>query len=256
MYFEHFSFTLIRITMKVTKELQRSYDSQYANPDDGWRKMGAERKAGNILELAGDLKPSRVLEVGCGEGSILQRLDQLNFSLEFYGVDISESGIRQTQQKNIKSLVEAQTFDGYTLPYPDDHFDLAYCSHVIEHVEFPRLLIREIKRVSRFQLYEIPIDFSFYVDRKMEHFLSYGHINIYTPGLFRFLLRSEGHTVLKEICGLHDKGIVRHLYRAKPKKLAVSRVKALFLRSIPWLRGIKPDFYAVLTDKTGKAKVF
>ena len=32
----------------------------------------------------------------------------------------------------------------------------------------------------------------------IQHFLSYGHINIYTPTLFRFLLKSEGYEFISE----------------------------------------------------------
>lgn len=238
--------------MEVSTSLKSSYDNQYNSADTEWRRKSAERKARNVTELAAAIKPSKVLEVGCGEGSILYWLDQWGFCPELYAVDISESGIRQTREKNMKSLAEARVFDGYTLPYPDNYFDLAYCAHVIEHVEFPRKLMREIMRVSKFQHYEVPIDFSFYVDRKAEHFFAYGHLNIYTPSLFRYLLISEGHKVIKEICGQHNKGIVKLLFKDNPKGLAIFNVKALILRCVPWLRGIKPDFYAVLTDKSGE----
>src|SRR3546814_14401967 len=84
-----------------------------------------------------------MLEVGCGEGSILSWLDQWNYCPEIHAVDISDSGIRETSGKKLTHLVSAQVFDGYTLPFPDDYFDVACCAHVIEHVEFPRILDRK-----------------------------------------------------------------------------------------------------------------
>lgn len=244
--------------MDISKSLKSAYDNQYNSADTEWRKRTAEQKARNVIELAKSLNPARVLEVGCGEGSILQWLDQWDFCPQLYAVDISESGIRHTRGKNIPSLVEAKVFDGYTLPYPDNYFDLVYCAHVIEHVEFPRMIMREIMRVSKRQHYEVPIDFSPYVDRKAKHFFAYGHLNIYTPALFRYLLLTEGHRVLKEICGQHNKATVKLLFKGKPRARRIFKLKALVLRLVPWLRGVKPDFYAVLTDKTGEgaAKAF
>lgn len=75
---------------------------------------------------------------------------------------------------------------------------MAYCSHVVEHVEHPRLLLRELKRVSEFQAFEIPLDYNAHIDRDVQQCLSYGHINIYTPSLFKFLLKSEGYEIVAE----------------------------------------------------------
>jgi len=60
------------------------------------------------------------------------------------------------------------------------------------------LLLRELKRVSEFQVFEIPLDYSLNIDRNVQHFLGYGHINVYTPSLFKFLLGSEGFEILAE----------------------------------------------------------
>jgi len=57
---------------------------------------------------------------------------------------------------------------------------------------------RALIRVSHFQLFEIPLDYSINVDRKVEALLSYGHINVYTPSLFRYLLNTEGYEILAE----------------------------------------------------------
>lgn len=39
--------------------------------------------------------------------------------------------------------------DGQFLPFKEDVFDVVYCFHVIEHVENPFLLLRELIRVSK-----------------------------------------------------------------------------------------------------------
>lgn len=234
---------------KTSSELKQAYDKQYQDPAIiAWRHEGAAKKAKNIIELTESFQPKKVLEVGSGEGSILYWLDQAHFSEMLYAIDISQSGIQQVRAKNIPSLKEAIIFDGYQIPYPDDFFDLVYCSHVIEHVEFPRQLIREIKRVSKHQFFEVPIDFSFYVDKKIDHFLAYGHINIFTPGLFRFLLQSEGLTPINDKCGFFDREMRAKLFKGKPKKHFIFNIKTFILSAIPYLRGIKPNFYCVLTE--------
>ena len=68
-------------------------------------------------------------------------------------------------------------------------------AHVLEHVEHERILLRELKRVAKYLVIEVPLDYRFGVDQRMKHFLNYGHINMYTPTLIRFLLQSEGLSV-------------------------------------------------------------
>ncbi len=242
--------------MQTKSDYKSSYDNQYQDTIIEWRQAGADCKAKNVVALCAHLKAKKVLEVGCGEGSILQLLDQWNFCDALYGVDISESGIAQTKKKAIAKLVEAQVYDGYKLPYPDGFFDLAYCSHVIEHVEFPRQVIREIKRVSKHQFYEVPIDFGFYVDKKIKHFLAYGHINIFTPALFRYLLLSEGQRVIKDKCDLYPDAVNKILFAGKRAAYVKYKMKAMVLRAIPYLMGIKPSYYSVLVDGSGDAKIF
>jgi ubiquinone/menaquinone biosynthesis C-methylase UbiE len=235
--------------MEVSSDLKNAYSSQYSGSEAEWRRLGAKYKALNIVALAKDLDAQKVCEVGCGEGSILQWLSDFNFASQFYGIDISQSGIERTSEKKIKNIVELKVFDGYTIPYSDKFFDLVVCSHVIEHVEHPRILLKEIQRISKKQVFEVPIDFSFYVDRKAKHYLNYGHINIYTPALFRYLLLSENFSILKEKNYFYPAEIAKFMHRNKFTKRLVQGLKQFILKSIPYLRGIKPSSYAVLTEQ-------
>jgi hypothetical protein len=120
----------------------------------------------------------------------------------------------------------------------------------MEHVEHERILLREIKRVSKNQIFEVPIDFSFYVDEKLKHFLSYGHINIYTPGLFRFLLMSENFKVIKDKCYLYEDEMIKPFYINNKRGFYLTKFKYFILNTFPYLLGIKPNAYAVLTSKS------
>jgi len=238
--------------MQLSDNIKDSYSSQYDENSVKWRNTGARYKALNIVELSKSIQFRNVLEVGAGEGSVLNWLSQMDFCKDLNCIEISESGIEMIKSKNIPNLKDILLFDGYQIPYPDNHFDLVVCSHVLEHVEHERILLREIKRVSKYQIFEVPIDFSFYVDRKLEHFLSYGHINIYTPSLFRFLLKSENFEVKKDINYFYHDDVLRLLYGKNKSAYYITKIKFALLNMVPYLKGIKPSSYAVLTEKTGK----
>ncbi|QRR02612.1 class I SAM-dependent methyltransferase [Dyadobacter sandarakinus] len=238
--------------MQLSNNIKDSYSNQYDESSVKWRNTGARYKALNIVELSKSIQFKSVLEVGAGEGSILKWLSEWDFSKNLNCIEISESGIELIKSKKIQNLNDILLFNGYQIPYPDDHFDLVICSHVLEHVEHERILLREIKRVSKYQIFEVPIDFSFYVDRKLDHFLSYGHINIYTPSLFRFLLKSENFEIMNDINYFYNDEVLQLMHKKKNTSYYIMKLKFAIIKTIPFLKGVKPSSYAVLTHKTGK----
>jgi len=176
----------------IKEDFKTAYQEFYANNDVAWRMLGAKYKAQHIVEVCKSIQPKKVLEVGAGDGSILHFLNEWNFAPEIYALEIAPSGVEKIKERRLKNLKDVQVFDGYKIPYPDDSFDLIILAHVLEHVEHERMLIRELKRVAKHIVIEVPRDYSFGVDQRLDHFLAYGHINMYTPTLLRFLLKSEG----------------------------------------------------------------
>jgi len=56
-----------------------------------------------------------------------------------------------------RSMIEA---DGQHLPFADNSFDYVICSHVLEHVEDPKLMISELERVASRGYIEVPSEIS------------------------------------------------------------------------------------------------
>ncbi|MDF1548085.1 MAG: class I SAM-dependent methyltransferase, partial [Bacteroidales bacterium] len=218
--------------VEVNSELHEKYNNYYQEPISKWRELGAKAKANNIISMAGTAKYTKVLEVGAGDGAILKILNDKNFCTELFALEISESGIEKIKSRNLNSLKRVLLFDGYSTSFSDKEFDLVYCSHVIEHVEHPRILLREIKRISKNQIFEVPIDFSFSVDKKINHFLSYGHINIYTPALFRFLLKSEGFEISRDSPKMLDREVNKYILAEKRKQSGILKYLAFYTKNM------------------------
>lgn len=214
----------------VGKTLQSAYDEYYDDSLSGWRETGAKVKAENIESVCRGQSYEKVLECGAGEGSILKFLSDSNFCNELYALEISDSGITQIKKRDLDKLKEVKKFNGYVIPYPDDYFDLVYCSHVIEHVEHPRVLLRELQRISQNQVFEIPLDYSPKVDRYMNDYLKIGHINVYTPSTFRFLLKSEGFEIKDELlCHLSNDVIRYNWYNNQDLKKTIFKEMNLLI---------------------------
>lgn len=221
----------------ISAGLKTSYDNFYVGKDEGWRLLGAKYKALNIIEVCNKKKFAKVLEVGAGDGSILKYLNEANFSAEIHAIEISQSGVDQIEKKKISNLKSVQVFDGYRIPFEDNEFDLVILSHVLEHVEFERILLREIKRVSEYVVIEVPRDYRYGVDQRMKHFLSYGHINVYTPTSLRFLVQSEGFEVLADKVSLIEPEVTKFNTFINRKKTRTF-INSLRIDAEFWLKNI------------------
>ncbi len=185
-------------SLQVSSELQEKYDSYYDETVTEWRHVSAKYKVQHIAEICnGIIEPEKVMEVGAGEGANLALLDKMGFGDKLYGIEISESGADAIRKRHISSLVEAKTFDGYHLPYEDQTIDLIYSTHVLEHVEHERLFLKELMRVGKMILIEVPLEDS---ARQPNHFVEndIGHINFYHYGSIRRLLQSTGLEIVNE----------------------------------------------------------
>ena len=180
------------MNLTVSKSLFENYANYYGREDGlaQWRCLGARDKCSNIVSLCAELEHDRILEIGCGEGAILERLSALGFGARFAGLEISPSAVACAVQKKIPNC-EVWLFDGYESPFSPGEFDLAILSHVLEHAEHPRKLIQEASRVAKHVFIEVPLEDTW---RLSDDFVfdRVGHINFYSCKTIRRLVQSCG----------------------------------------------------------------
>jgi len=115
-----------------------------------------------------------------------------------YALEISSTAVQTIKNRRIPQLIECFLFDGYDIPYENSKFDLAVLSHVIEHVEYPRKLLYEAKRVAKYVFVEVPCENTLRFKQDFV-FDKVGHINFYSPKTIRRLVQSCNLKVLKQI---------------------------------------------------------
>jgi hypothetical protein len=93
---------------------------------------------------------------------------------------------------------------------------------VLEHVEHERIVLRELKRVARHCIIEVPLDYRAGVDKRIKHFLAYGHINVYTPTSLRYLLSTEGFVIEDDLTSIIPPEVTKfntYVNQKKPKSI-------------------------------------
>lgn len=92
-----------------------------------------------ISLLPGNSKNLKLLEIGAGTGFQLKCLKQ--HVKEAVGIDIPQSNYSSSR------IEEIIYYDGVTLPFEDNSFDIVFSSNTLEHVVDLPAMHREIKRV-------------------------------------------------------------------------------------------------------------
>ena len=222
----------------VSTPFQELYLGYYDGTRDTLKRAISARDTFDHIRLVSEGTLGRTVDVGAGDGALLALLSHSTLAPELHGLEISASGIDKIQDRSLPLLKSVRQFDGYSMPYPDRSFDTALCMHVVEHVEHERLFLRELSRISKSIILEVPLEHGFKVARSIRLSGPFGHINFYTPDTFLALLRSAGlrpvsHRVLSSSRAYEQflygrvKGIVRNTVR----RLAL----ALFPRLAPQL---------------------
>lgn len=101
--------------------------------------------------LAPRLVPgTRVLDVGCGPGTITVDIARRVAPGRVIGIDASADVIAQaTRDAAGVDNVEFATGDVYTLDFPDDSFDVVHAHQVLQHLPDPVGALREMRRVCK-----------------------------------------------------------------------------------------------------------
>ncbi|MDB9380723.1 class I SAM-dependent methyltransferase [Nodularia spumigena CS-584] len=101
-----------------------------------------------MKENFGNLKGSKILDVGCGDGVLTNMLARQGCQTS--GIDYSLEAIRYAQLNSDPCLkIDFRQGSVYALPWTDQTFDIVVSSDVIEHLTDVNKFLEELVRVTR-----------------------------------------------------------------------------------------------------------
>ena len=129
----------------------RKYTMGYS---DEFQKLLSRRSAANnAAHLLPLLEPGlRVLDFGCGPGTISMGLARAVEPGELHGIDMEESQIEMARAAAAVGGHDNATFhtgNAADLPFENDSFDVAHCHAVLMHIPDTQAVLAEIKRVLK-----------------------------------------------------------------------------------------------------------
>lgn len=99
--------------------------------------------------LLDDLAPVRgkVLDVGCGAGAVAKAVGHERPDLEVFGCDVSTSALAAANAS--PEGVDFRLATAERLPFADGELDFVWIFDVLEHVDDPEAVLREVARVLK-----------------------------------------------------------------------------------------------------------
>lgn len=113
--------------------------------------LGGEKARGELLRQAALQGHLRVLDIGCGTGTLAIGIKRLHPDLQVTGLDPDPKALARARRKVERAAVAVRFEQGFAgdLPFPDASFDRVLSSFMFHHLpgEQGEKTLREVRRV-------------------------------------------------------------------------------------------------------------
>jgi methionine biosynthesis protein MetW len=111
------------------------------------RIVAAHPERADLKIIAGFVTPgARVLDVGCGDGALLMRLEEEK-QADGRGIELSQKGVNEAVARGL-SVVQGDA-DHDLATYPDGAFDFVILSQTLQATYNPRVVLEQLLRIGR-----------------------------------------------------------------------------------------------------------
>jgi ubiquinone/menaquinone biosynthesis C-methylase UbiE len=153
------------------------------------------QRLGAIAAMLPKQEHLKVLDAGCGEGHLIQRLSQAESTNEYYGVDVT--GIALERARARCPFARFKKMDISALKFEDGYFDVITITEVLEHIIEYESAILELRRVlkpSGVIIITFPNEVLWTISRSLlgrRPIKVLDHVNAFNPRMIRELVEME-----------------------------------------------------------------
>jgi len=139
------------IKVQASKDDVRRLYARLSHLYDSWGFLMESKAVGRAIEIANIRDGENILEVAVGTGTLFKRIVALNHRGKNEGIDLSPDMLSRAKKRLGKRFTNysLQVGDAYSLPHPDDTFDLLlnnYMFDLLPEEDFGQVLL-EFRRV-------------------------------------------------------------------------------------------------------------
>lgn len=196
----------------VDKEMSAIYPSNYYSFSEAGKSGGITAffrnkiesgKAKSYQALIGENKPAKIIDIGCGDGRLLDILSShVSGVWSYSGIEIDPRAVEGAKSKGYD--VVYGNFETNAVPWMPGTFDLALMHQVIEHTREPREVLRRTSRILKpggYLSIETPDvdswDFSLFSKRYWGGYHLPRHFYMFKKKSIARLLEEEGFEVVR-----------------------------------------------------------
>jgi SAM-dependent methyltransferase len=108
-------------------------------------------------ELFTQAAPQSILDVGCGEGVLVEKWARRLGDKRVVGIDLEDETLQAEWEQRQAPNLEYRVMKAENLPFADGEFDMATAIEVLEHVPDPAHTVAEMARAAnRWLLVSVP----------------------------------------------------------------------------------------------------
>ena len=181
----------------------------------------------NLIE-----KDRRVLDVGCGDGTLMKFL-QDNKNIDCRGMEISKNKVQKCIEKGL-TVIEGNA-EKDLIQFPDKSFDYAVLSQTLQAFLDPELVINELLRVGKKAIVTIP-NFGYWKVRL--HLLTKG-----TMPVTKTLPDEWYNTTNLHMCTIKD-----FVYFVKSRNFKIFKSLALNDKNVTLINNVNLGFKNLVAD--------
>ena len=188
----------------------------------------------NEFKVIADLieKNKRVLDVGCGDGTLIKFLKE-NKNIDCRGMEISKNKVQKCIEKGL-TVIEGNA-EKDLIQFPNKSFDYAILSQTLQAFLSPELVINELLRVGKKAIVTIP-NFGYWKVRL--HLLTKG-----TMPITKTLPDEWYNTTNLHMCTIKD-----FVYFAKSRKFKIFKSLALNNQNVTLINDTNLGFKNLIAD--------